>query len=81
MHYADRLIGLLDRLVEERSTVVVIERNLDAVARADRVIDLGPGAGQAGGRVMFEDTPEALARSGILTGEALAARGPGSPAP
>jgi excinuclease UvrABC ATPase subunit len=74
MHDVDRLIGLLDRLVEQGSSVVAIEHNLDVIACADWVIDLGPGAGHEGGRVVFEGTPAALARSGTLTGEALAAR-------
>jgi excinuclease UvrABC ATPase subunit len=73
-HDVGRLAGLLDRLVEGGSTVVAIEHDLDVVARADWVIDMGPGAGHEGGRVVFEGTPESLARSGTLTGKALAAR-------
>jgi excinuclease ABC A subunit len=72
MHDVDNLIGLLDRLVESGRTVIVIEHNLDVVARADWVIDLGPGAGHDGGRVVFEGPPAALARAeGSLTGEHL----------
>ena len=72
MHDVDNLIGLLDRLVESGRTVIVIEHNLDVVARADWVIDLGPGAGHDGGRVVFEGPPVALARAeGSLTGEHL----------
>ena len=75
MHDVDNLIGLLDRLVEAGRTVIVIEHNLDVVARADWVIDLGPGAGHDGGRVMFEGTPAALAGAkGSLTGEHLRRR-------
>jgi excinuclease UvrABC ATPase subunit len=72
LHDVDQLIGLLDRLVETDRTVIVIEHNLDVVARADWVIDLGPGAGHEGGRVIFEGPPSALARAdGSLTGEHL----------
>jgi excinuclease UvrABC ATPase subunit len=72
LHDVDQLIGLLDRLVETGRTVIVIEHNLDVVARADWVIDLGPGAGHDGGRVIFEGPPSALVRAdGSLTGEHL----------
>jgi excinuclease UvrABC ATPase subunit len=75
MHDVDNLIGLLDRLVDAGRTVIVIEHNLDVVARADWVIDLGPGAGHDGGRVIFEGTPGDLARAeGSLTGEHLRRR-------
>ena len=75
MHDVDNLIGLLDRLVDSGRTVIVIEHNLDVVARADWVIDLGPGAGHDGGRVVFEGTPAELVRaSGSLTGEHLRRR-------
>ncbi len=57
MQDVDNLIGLLDRLVESGRTVIVIEHNLDVVARADWVIDLGPGGGHDGGRVIFEGPP------------------------
>ena len=71
----ENLIGLLDRLVESGRTVIVIEHNLDVVARADWVIDLGPGAGHDGGRVIFEGPPAELIRaSGTLTGEHLRRR-------
>jgi excinuclease UvrABC ATPase subunit len=72
MQDVDNLIGLLDRLVESGRTVIVIEHNLDVVARADWVIDLGPGAGHDGGRVIFEGPPSGLVRAdGSLTGEHL----------
>ncbi|HEV8281951.1 MAG TPA: excinuclease ABC subunit UvrA [Candidatus Limnocylindrales bacterium] len=72
MQDVDNLIGLLDRLVEHGRTVIVIEHNLDVVARADWVIDLGPGAGHDGGQVIFEGQPSALVRAeGSLTGEHL----------
>ncbi|MCE0537634.1 excinuclease ABC subunit UvrA [Kineosporia rhizophila] len=67
-----RLIGLLDRLVEAGSTVVVIEHDLDVVAAADWVVDLGPGAGEDGGEVVFSGPPEDLTRCrASLTGRHL----------
>jgi excinuclease UvrABC ATPase subunit len=54
MNDVDTLIGLFDRLVGAGSSVIVIEHNLDVIARADWVIDLGPSAGQEGGTVQFE---------------------------
>ena len=75
MHDVDNLIGLLDRLVDSGRTVVVIEHNLDVVARADWVIDLGPGAGHDGGRIVFEGTPaDLVAAAGSVTGEHLRRR-------
>jgi excinuclease UvrABC ATPase subunit len=75
MQDVDNLIGLLDRLVDAGRTVIVIEHNLDVVARADWVIDLGPGAGHDGGRVIFEGPPSALIdASGSLTGTHLRRR-------
>jgi excinuclease UvrABC ATPase subunit len=75
MKDVENLIGLLDRLVDSGRTVIVIEHNLDVVARADWVIDIGPGAGHDGGRVIFEGTPAELARAtGSLTGEHLRRR-------
>jgi excinuclease UvrABC ATPase subunit len=75
MNDVDNLIGLLDRLVDDGRTVIVIEHNLDVVARADWVIDLGPGAGHDGGSVVFEGPPAELVRSrGSLTGEHLQRR-------
>jgi excinuclease UvrABC ATPase subunit len=75
MNDVDALIALFDRLVDDGSTVIVVEHNLDVVSRADWVIDLGPGAGHAGGTVVFEGPPAELARSKTsLTGRFLAAR-------
>jgi excinuclease UvrABC ATPase subunit len=75
MQDVDNLIGLLDRLVESGRTVIVIEHNLDVVARADWVIDMGPGPGRDGGRVIFEGTPAELVRAeGSLTGSHLRRR-------
>ncbi|HTN39998.1 MAG TPA: ATP-binding cassette domain-containing protein, partial [Asticcacaulis sp.] len=74
MNDVDTLIGLFDRLVDAGSTVIVIEHNLDVISRADWVIDIGPGAGQAGGTVQFEGVPVELAASDTLTGQYLARR-------
>lgn len=73
LHDVETLIGLFDRLVDAGSTVVVIEHNLDVIARADWVIELGPGAGHEGGRVVFEGPPGELVRHpSSLTGKYLA---------
>jgi len=75
MNDVDTLIGLFDRLVDAGSSVIVIEHNLDVIARADWVIDLGPGAGQEGGTVQFEGVPADLAMNGnTLTGRYLSHR-------
>jgi excinuclease UvrABC ATPase subunit len=77
LHMADvaGLISLLDRMVDNGSTVIVIEHNLDVVARADWVLDMGPGAGSDGGRVVFEGEPAKLAQcKSSLTGQHLARR-------
>jgi excinuclease UvrABC ATPase subunit len=75
MQDVDNLIQLLDRIVDGGRTIIVIEHNLDVVARADWVIDLGPGAGHEGGRVIFEGPPAELVRAeGSLTGEHLQRR-------
>jgi excinuclease UvrABC ATPase subunit len=76
LHLADveRLLGLLDRLVEAGKSVIVIEHHQAVMAHADWIIDLGPGAGHDGGRIVFEGTPAALvAARSTLTGEHLAA--------
>ena len=70
----DQLLALLDRLVDDGRTVIVIEHNLDVVAHADWVIDMGPGAGHDGGRVVFEGTAADLLDSGTLTGRHLGRR-------
>jgi len=64
LHFADveKLLDVLHRLVDAGNTVVVIEHNLDVVKTADHVIDLGPEGGKAGGEVIAEGTPEAVAR-------------------
>ncbi|WP_285105783.1 excinuclease ABC subunit UvrA [Promicromonospora sp. MEB111] len=73
MQDVDNLGGLLDRLVDSGRSVIVVEHNLSVVARADWVIDMGPGGGHDGGRVVFEGTPADLARQeASLTGRHLA---------
>ncbi len=77
LHLADvaNLLALLDAMVDHGTTLIVIEHNLEVVARADWVIDLGPGAGADGGTIVFEGTPrELLKASKSLTGKYLAAR-------
>jgi excinuclease UvrABC ATPase subunit len=76
LHLADveQLLGLLDRLVDAGKSVIVIEHHQAVMAHADWIIDLGPGAGHAGGRIVFEGTPaELVADRSTLTGEHLAA--------
>jgi excinuclease UvrABC ATPase subunit len=76
LHLADveQLLGLLDRLVDSGKSVIVIEHDQAVMAHADWIIDLGPGAGYDGGRIIFEGTPANLvAARSTLTGEHLAA--------
>ncbi|MFI8829814.1 ATP-binding cassette domain-containing protein [Streptomyces afghaniensis] len=76
LHLADveQLLGLLDRLVDSGKSVVVIEHHQAVMAQADWIIDLGPGAGHDGGRIVFEGTPaDLVAARSTLTGEHLAA--------
>ena len=76
LHLADvdQLLGLLDRLVDSGKSVIVIEHHLAVMAHADWMIDLGPGAGHDGGRIVFEGTPAALvAAQTTLTAKHLAA--------
>ncbi|MEU0179161.1 excinuclease ABC subunit UvrA [Streptomyces massasporeus] len=76
LHLADveQLLGLLDRLVDSGKSVIVIEHHQAVMAHADWIIDLGPGAGHDGGRIVFEGTPADLVEAGsTLTGEHLAA--------
>ncbi|QRQ80115.1 ATP-binding cassette domain-containing protein [Glutamicibacter protophormiae] len=75
LHLADvqRLLALLDEMVDEGNTVIVIEHHLAVIAHADWVIDLGPGAGHDGGSIVFEGTPAQLAATDTLTGQHLAA--------
>jgi len=76
LHLADveQLLGLLDRLVDSAKSVLVIAHHQAVMAHADWIIDLGPGAGHDGGRIVFEGTPaELVAARSTLTGEHLAA--------
>jgi excinuclease UvrABC ATPase subunit len=76
LHLADlrQLLGLLDRLVDSGKSVIVIEHHQAVMAHADWIIDLGPGAGHDGGRIVFEGTPaDLVAATSTLTGEHLAA--------
>ncbi|QEV16689.1 ATP-binding cassette domain-containing protein [Streptomyces alboniger] len=76
LHLADveQLLGLLDRLVDSGKSVIVVEHHQAVMAHADWIIDLGPGAGHDGGRIVFEGTPEQLvAARSTVTGEHLAA--------
>ncbi|MGW0220733.1 ATP-binding cassette domain-containing protein [Streptomyces tendae] len=76
LHLADvqQLLGLLDRLVDAGKSVIVIEHHQAVMAHADWIIDLGPGAGHDGGRIVFEGTPaDLVADRSTLTGEHLAA--------
>ena len=76
LHLADveQLLGLLDRLVDSGKSVIVIEHHQGVMAHADWIIDLGPGAGHDGGRIVFEGTPaDLVADRSTLTGEHLAA--------
>ncbi len=76
LHLADveQLLGLLDRLVDSGKSVIVIEHHQAVMAHADWIIDLGPGAGHDGGRIIFEGTPaDIVAARSTLTGEHLAA--------
>ncbi|MDI1482926.1 excinuclease ABC subunit UvrA [Polyangium sp. y55x31] len=76
LHLADlkQLLGLLDRLVDAGKSVIVIEHHQAVMAHADWIIDLGPGAGHDGGRIVFEGTPaDLVAARSTLTGKHLAA--------
>lgn len=74
LHFADvsKLLHVLKRLVDVGNSVIIIEHNLDVIASADWIVDLGPEGGQAGGRIVAEGTPEKVAESdGSYTGEYL----------
>ena len=76
LHLADlaQLLAVLDRLVDAGKSVIVIEHHLAVMAHADWIIDLGPGAGHDGGKIVFEGTPADLtAAKSTLTGKHLAA--------
>ena len=76
LHLADlaQLLALLDRLVDSGKSVIVIEHHQGVMAHADWIIDLGPGAGHEGGRIVFQGTPaDLVAARATLTGQHLAA--------
>jgi excinuclease UvrABC ATPase subunit len=76
LHLADvaHLLALLDRLVDSGKSVIVVEHHQAVMAHADWIVDLGPGAGHEGGRIVFEGTPaDLVATRATLTGEHLAA--------
>jgi excinuclease ABC subunit A len=83
LHMADveKLIGVLHRLVDAGNTVVVVEHDLDIIAEADWVIDMGPEAGSAGGRVVAQGAPQKLAlrpgrsHTGVALNEFMIERG------
>jgi excinuclease UvrABC ATPase subunit len=74
LHMSDcgHLLELLDRLVDGGSSVIVVEHNLDVIAHADHVVDLGPDGGDDGGSIVFQGTPVELLTAGTHTGEHLA---------
>jgi excinuclease ABC subunit A len=74
LHFEDtrKLLDVLNKLVDQGNTVVVIEHNLDVIRCADHLIDLGPDGGAAGGRIVATGTPEDVARTkGSATGQFL----------
>jgi excinuclease ABC subunit A len=82
LHFADveKLLGVINGLVDKGNTVIVIEHNLDVIKTADHVIDMGPEGGSGGGLVIAEGTPEEIARNpdsytGQFLGPVLAGRG------
>ncbi len=74
LHFDDvkKLLDVLNRLVDQGNTILVIEHNLDVIKTADHIIDLGPGGGQEGGQIVFSGTPEDLIKNPIsFTGQFL----------
>lgn len=70
----DRLLNILDGLVEKGNSVIVVEHNLDVISSSDYVIELGPDGGSEGGKIVFEGYPEKLAKANTWTGKALAGK-------
>jgi excinuclease ABC subunit A len=72
MHEVGKLIGVLRQLVERGASVVVIEHNIDVIRASDHVLDLGPGGGENGGRIVAAGTPEEIMRDpNSITGKFL----------
>jgi len=70
-----RVVGILQRLRDQGNSLVVVEHDPEVIRAADRIIDMGPGPGEHGGRIVFEGSPAAMSRSqGSLTGDYLAGR-------
>ncbi|MBR1538708.1 MAG: excinuclease ABC subunit A, partial [Bacteroidales bacterium] len=70
-HDIEKLLSAFDALVNRGHSIIVVEHNLDVIRAADWVIDLGPDAGIDGGELIFEGTPEDLAKADTWTGRAL----------
>jgi excinuclease ABC subunit A len=83
LHLTDvkRLLTVFERLVERGDTLVIVEHHMDVIASADWVIELGPEAGDKGGRIVFEGEPRKLARAKTATGKVLAGGGGEAPRP
>ena len=74
LHFEDVriLLGVLNKLVDKGNTVIVVEHNLDVIKTADWIIDLGPGGGEHGGKIIAEGTPEQIAKNdNSITGKYL----------
>jgi len=71
----ERLLGVVQALAKDENVAVVVEHDREMILGADRVIELGPGAGEAGGEIVFDGTPAALRRAPTATGKALKASG------
>jgi len=74
LHFDDvrKLLDVLNKLVEQGNTVLVIEHNIEVIKSADHIIDLGPGGGEEGGQIVFEGTPEKLIKHPVsFTGQFL----------
>jgi len=80
-HDTERFVGVLDRLARSGNTVLVVEHEPVVIRRADRILELGPGAGEAGGEIVFEGDWDALLEADTSTGRALAGRSEPGPRP
>ena len=80
-HDIERFVGVLDRLARSGNTVLVVEHEPAVMRRADRILELGPGAGEAGGEIVFEGTWDALLEADTSTGRALAGSAESGPPP